>query len=79
MNFQDMVIVITGAAAGLGLEYARFFAQKKSRLVLNDLAKTDKGFVIEEVAQELRTKYNCQVVTATCSAIEGERIIQAGI
>lgn len=41
IDFKDKVIVITGAAAGLGFEYAKFFASRGSNLVLNDLAKNE--------------------------------------
>jgi NAD(P)-dependent dehydrogenase (short-subunit alcohol dehydrogenase family) len=41
IDLKDRVIVITGAAAGLGYEYAKFFAQRGAKLVLNDLAKND--------------------------------------
>jgi multifunctional beta-oxidation protein len=41
IEFKGKVIVITGAGAGLGYEYAKFFAQRGANLVLNDLAKND--------------------------------------
>ncbi len=37
MKFDDKVIVITGAARGLGQEYARQFAQRGARVVVSDL------------------------------------------
>ncbi len=37
MKFDDKVVVITGAARGLGQEYARQFAQRGARVVVSDL------------------------------------------
>lgn len=55
INFKEHVIVITGAAAGLGYEYAKFFAQRGANLVLNDLAKNEQGFIIEGICKELES------------------------
>lgn len=41
ISYQNQVVVITGAGAGIGLEYARFFASRKANLVLNDIAQKD--------------------------------------
>jgi NAD(P)-dependent dehydrogenase (short-subunit alcohol dehydrogenase family) len=53
IDFKGKVIVITGAGAGLGLEYAKYFASKGANLVLNDLAKNESGYLIEKVCKEL--------------------------
>lgn len=37
MNFTDKVIIITGAARGLGQEYARQFARRGAAVAVNDL------------------------------------------
>lgn len=37
MNFNDKVVIVTGAARGLGQEYARQFARRGARVVVTDL------------------------------------------
>lgn len=37
MNFKDKVVIVTGAARGLGQEYARQFAQRGANVAVNDL------------------------------------------
>ena len=37
MNFTDRVVIITGAARGLGQEYAQQFARLGASVAVNDL------------------------------------------
>ena len=37
MNFKDKVVIVTGAARGLGQEYARQFARRGANVAVNDL------------------------------------------
>ncbi len=49
MNFEDKVVIITGAARGLGQEYARQFARRGANVVACDLRDcADTLAVIEE-------------------------------
>jgi NAD(P)-dependent dehydrogenase (short-subunit alcohol dehydrogenase family) len=79
IDFKGKVIVITGAGAGLGLEYAKYFASKGANLVLNDLAKNESGYLIEKVCKEIQGVYGCKAVAVTCSVIDGEKIIKAAL
>ena len=52
------VVVITGAAGGLGREYARLFAAEGARLVLNDIGAARDGSgndpgIVQDLAREL--------------------------
>ena len=55
MNFDDKVVVITGAARGLGQEYARQFARRGASVVACDLRDCDETLDIirEEGAEGL--------------------------
>jgi len=53
MKFDDKVVVITGAARGLGQEYARQFAIRGARVVVSDLRDcTDTLAIIENEGGE---------------------------
>ncbi len=70
MDFNDKVIVITGAAGGIGKEAARMFAQNGAKLVLVDLNEqrlmetvrelnlTEGNYIVQEadVSQELQVE-----------------------
>lgn len=62
MSLKDKVIVITGAASGIGLETARLFASKGAKLSLADV-QTDR---LQELHSELRATYpEAQVMAMT--------------
>ncbi|KAH6644246.1 3-alpha--hydroxysteroid dehydrogenase [Boeremia exigua] len=62
MSLKDKVIVITGAASGMGLETARLFASKGAKLSLADV-QTER---LAELHAELTTAYpGAQFMTAT--------------
>jgi len=48
MNFDSKVAVVTGAARGLGQEYARQFARRGARVVVCDLRACDETLAIIE-------------------------------
>lgn len=49
MDFNNKVVIVTGAARGLGQEYARQFARLGARVAVNDLRDCDETLrIIEE-------------------------------
>ena len=58
MKFDDKVVVITGAARGLGQEYARQFARRGARVVVSDLRDCSEtlGIIENEGADGLAVK-----------------------
>ena len=69
MNFTDKVVIVTGAARGLGQEYARQFARRGARVAVNDLRDCGETLDIigQEGAQGLATKTD---VSSSDSTIE---------
>ncbi len=58
MNFTDKVVIITGAARGLGQEYARQFARLGAAVAVNDLRDCSETLALieQEGANGLATK-----------------------
>ena len=79
IDFKGKVIVITGAGAGLGYEYAKFFASRGANLVLNDLAKNGQGYLIEGICKDIESLYKCKAVPVPCSVVDGATIIKAAM
>jgi NAD(P)-dependent dehydrogenase (short-subunit alcohol dehydrogenase family) len=68
-NFEHKVVIITGAASGFGLEFARKAAALKMRLVLADVAEDALNTVISSLAAT-----GCEVVGARCDVSKGEDV-----
>ena len=43
LRYEGQVVVITGAGNGLGKEYAKFFASRGAKVVVNDLGGSFNG------------------------------------
>lgn len=49
MNLINKVVVITGAASGIGAASARLFAENKAKVVVSDLNLTDAQKLVDEI------------------------------
>ena len=86
LRFDDKVIVITGAGAGLGHAYALDFARRGAKIVVNDLGGRASGegksqSAAEKVVEEIR-KMTGRVDSATPdynTVVEGHKIIETAI
>lgn len=71
MDFSDKVIIITGAARGLGQEYARQFARRGARVAVSDLrscAQT-QAIIQEEGGEALASVTDVSDATAVTAMV----------
>ena len=83
LSFQDRVVVITGAGAGLGRAYALELARRGARIVVNDLGGKSSGesasrSPAESVVNEIRS-FGGIAVADFNSVVDGEKIIETAI
>jgi 3-hydroxyacyl-CoA dehydrogenase/3a,7a,12a-trihydroxy-5b-cholest-24-enoyl-CoA hydratase len=84
MRWDNRVVVITGAGAGLGRNYALFFARRGAKVVVNDLGGSFKGEgqgghnAADQVVQEIKS-FGGQAVANYDSAEHGDKIIKTAI
>jgi multifunctional beta-oxidation protein len=83
LRFDDQVVLVTGAGRGLGAAYARFFASRGAKVVVNDLG-TDldgTGFdssVAREIVKQIRDAGGIAVADYN-SVVDGDRIVDTAI
>ena len=80
LSFNDKVVVITGAARGIGVAYAHFFASREATLLLNDNGEENGVFLIDKLATTLSSKYpQVRIATNHDSVENGHLVIEAAI
>jgi multifunctional beta-oxidation protein len=87
IRYDDRVVIITGAGAGLGRAYALFFAARGAKVVVNDLGGTFNGKdaggkgsarVADAVVKEIVDAGG--VAVADYNAVQqGERIVETAV
>src|SRR4030095_13829646 len=80
---QDKVVVVTGAGAGIGRDFAKAFAAHGAKVVVNDLARDKESGqpLAESVVAEIRAAGG-QAVAAVESVAEWDsahKIVQAAL
>lgn len=83
MSFKDRVVIITGAGAGLGRDYALYFAKNGAKVVVNDLGGSTSGQgqsskASDLVVEEIRKRGG--IAVANYDSVEnGENIIKTAL
>mmetsp|Transcript_947 Transcript_947/g.3245 ORF Transcript_947/g.3245 Transcript_947/m.3245 type:complete len:305 (-) Transcript_947:104-1018(-) len=86
LSFKNKVIIITGAARGLGLQYCHEFAKRGAKLVINDLDTSRNGVreaksvpLAVKVASELSEKYGIETLADTHSVLDADKVVSAAV
>ncbi|RZF44785.1 hypothetical protein LSTR_LSTR000737 [Laodelphax striatellus] len=83
LKFDDRVLVVTGAGAGLGRAYALLFAERGASVVVNDLGGSRDGAgkssnAADVVVNEIKSKGG-KAVADYNSVVDGDKIIQTAL
>jgi 3-hydroxyacyl-CoA dehydrogenase/3a,7a,12a-trihydroxy-5b-cholest-24-enoyl-CoA hydratase len=83
LRFDGKVIIVTGAGAGIGRQYAHFFASRGAKVVVNDLGGSVKGqgassAAADQVVNEIKAKGG--VAVANYDSVEnGDKIVKTAM
>ena len=77
LRFDNRVVVITGAGAGLGRAYALEFAKRGAKIVVNDIDRSTADNVVEEIATI--SGFSTSGVADYHSVSEGDKIVATAI
>ena len=83
LNFDDKVVIVTGAGNGLGRSHALAFAARGARVVINDLCGSATGegadrSAADKVVDEI-TAAGGEAVANHDSVTDGDRIVQCAL
>lgn len=76
MRFEDKVVVVTGAARGLGREYARQFARRGARVAVNDLRDCRETLAVIEEEGALGFATETDVTDADSASEMARAVVQ---
>lgn len=77
MDFTDKVVIVTGAARGLGQEYARQFARRGASVAVNDLRDCSETLKIIEQEGARGLAAETDVTSAESAAAMAAAVVQA--
>lgn len=83
IRFDNQVVVVTGAGAGLGRAYALLFAERGAKVVVNDLGGSRDGSgnstsAADQVVEEIKQK-GWTAVPDYNSVVDGNKLIETAI
>ena len=76
MNFENKVVIVTGAARGLGQEYARQFARLGANVAVNDLRDCSETLKIIEEEGRAGIDTTTDVTSATSTADMAAAVVE---
>ncbi|KAJ3116024.1 hypothetical protein HDU96_010562 [Phlyctochytrium bullatum] len=83
LRFDDKVVIVTGAGAGLGRAYAHLFAKFGASVVVNDLGGSHSGqgasaTAADKVVEEIRA-FGGKAVANYDSVEDGDKVVETAI
>lgn len=76
MDFTDKVVIVTGAARGLGQEYARQFARLGARVAVNDLRDVGETVALIEAEGAEAVGTQTDVTSSSSTAAMADAILE---
>ncbi|KAK9895846.1 putative multifunctional beta-oxidation protein [Cystobasidium minutum MCA 4210] len=73
LNYNDRVVIVTGAGGGLGAAYANFFASRGAKVVINDMSKENADKVVAAIKG---SKGPGDAVANYNSVVDGDKIVE---
>ncbi|ODN74569.1 hypothetical protein L202_06933 [Cryptococcus amylolentus CBS 6039] len=74
LDFSDQVVLVTGAGSGIGRVYARFYAARGARVVVNDVSDKSAQAVVDEI-----NSAGGKAAIAPGSVTEGDKIVAQAV
>ncbi|WWC89694.1 uncharacterized protein L201_004619 [Kwoniella dendrophila CBS 6074] len=74
LDFKDLVVLVTGAGSGIGKTYAKFFAARGAKVVVNDVSDKAAQVVVDEIKSA-----GGNASTAPGSVADGQQVVDAAV